>query len=306
MGAQDELKRWHVIPWWSAGTGLGGIVALVLLQPASVSFWRDAVFEKAPFIYPDRGQAYADIVVALVGLSLLAAVVHVMQAFRIRRSKSIAPMGEPLSVSLEFTSQVLISPLLFALYLSGSAALRDSLESRWSGYNRATYTGVVIHTAMDLLGTVLFVALKKEPLLFVHHALTLTVFGTAALSGFGHHYCALGGLVELTNLFTFGIASGPAVRIAPGSMLHTTCGALLWLSFTVLRVIIHPYNLFSYASEAYQHPELTIMPHPPSLRYTGGPAYVAIFLMSMLWYYKITKGMLKALGINSAAGAKQD
>ena len=42
---------------------------------------------------------------------------------------------------------------------------------------------------MDLLGTVLFVALKKEAVLFAHHALTLTVFGTAALTGFGHHYC---------------------------------------------------------------------------------------------------------------------
>jgi hypothetical protein len=240
-------------------------------------------------------QASGDILVALVGISLIACVVHAVRSLTLRGVTSAAPAGTPLSISLEFTSQVVVSPLLFSLYASGGLALNQTLANRWVGFTRNTYTGVVIHTAMDILGTVLFVGLKKEPMLFVHHALTLTVFGTAAITGFGHYYAALGGLVELTNFFTFVIASGPAIGILSGSALHTTSGVLLWLTFTVLRIGLHPYNLYCYASEAYHHPDATIMLHPPSLRYFGGPAYVAILLMSIIWYTKITKGMLKAL-----------
>jgi hypothetical protein len=308
MVVEKRVTTWHSFPWWSAGTGLVAAIGIVAIGPESMSFWYDAMYAQSSFVYPTEGQVVADILIALIGVSLVASTVHMVRSMACRGASSVLPHGTPLSISLEFTSQVVVSPVLFALYASGCQPLSDTLATRWSGATRNTYTGVCLHTAMDLLGTVLFVAKGQEPIFYLHHAITLGVYGSAALSGLGHYYAALGGLVELTNLFTFCIASGPSVGIAPGSALHTASGALLWLSFTILRMLLHPRHLIAYFNDAFAHPAETLMRHPPLLRYLGGPAYVVIFLMSVFWYIKITKGLIKALSPradDTAAAAKK-
>lgn len=248
-----------------------------------------------PFTHPGTAQACSDILVALTAVSLFYCIIHVARSIVLSGATSVAPAGTPLNISLEFGSAVVMSPILFVLYASGTLALGDTLDSRWVGITRATYAGLILHTALDLLGTILFFALRKEALLFLHHALTLSIVGTAAVTGCGNYYCALAGTIELTNFPLFVVTCGPSVGIKAGSLLHTVCGASLWLGFSVLRMGLLPYGLAHYLTDVYSAPEATILKVPPLLRYLQWPAGVIVLLMSTFWYIKITKGLLKAL-----------
>jgi hypothetical protein len=297
-----ELTTWAVYPTWSASVGLLSVAALATLQPADVNFWNYALLGTPLTKYPDTLQVCVDVLIALATVSLLYCVIHGVRSLTLRGATCVSVPGSPLNISLEFGSAVVISPIIFALYASSALELGGSLADRWTGTTRNAYTAIVLHTATDALGTVLFVALGKEPLLFLHHAATVSIFTSAALTGFGHYYCCVASTVELTNVFLFVITCGPGIGIDAGSLLHTCAGVLLWVFFTILRMGVLPYYaLYFYVLDAYANPETTILAAPLVLKYLQWPAGVLVFLLSAFWYSKITKGLLKAIGIGGGA-----
>jgi len=328
----ELVSSWTVLPWWQLAAALASAGVLAVLQPDKLSFFLDTftaflhsdngrVQTRAPcrtsqlavndkvlgdrHSYPSHEQVVCDILVALIGISLLYSVIHLCRSFTLRSTLSVAESGTPLNISLEFGSAVIMSPIFFAVYAMGAIDMYGSLEERWGMTTRNTYSILVLHCAADILGSILFVGLqKKEKLLYVHHLLTVTIYSQAAMSGRGHFYCCMASTVELTNIFLFVITCGPSLGIKPGSLFHTICGALLWVTFTLFRMLLLPGALLLYAVDVWSNPSDTLPTLPPLLCAVQWPGGVIVFLLSTFWYYKITKGLTKALNLGGDKAKK--
>ena len=80
---------------------------------------------------------------------------------------------------------------------------------------------------------------------------------------------------------------------------------LLWLSFTVLRVLGLPLGMGAYLRDALAWPHLWRQ-LPLLLRYTQLPAVGVVFSLSMYWYAQITRGVLKAVvGVGSETSRRK-
>jgi len=312
---------WHVLPWWQCGTALVSLAALNSLPHTKLTLLHEliAVFTSPmassktanetsanyerddtalDFLYPNREQVMCDILVALAAIATLYAAIHLVRSLTLRHTLLVAEASTPLNISLEFGSAVIMSPIFFALYLHSAFQMYGSLEDRWAATTRNAYTVIVLHAATDILGSILFVALqKKDVLLYVHHALTVSIYCQAALHGRGHFYTCIASTVELTNVFLFIITCGPSIGIKSGSPIHTASGALLWLAFTLFRMLVLPAALAFYVLDVHTAPSATLLTLPPLLRAVQWPGGVIVFLLSAFWYAKITKGIAKALNL---------
>ena len=106
-------------------------------------------------------------------------------------------------------------------------------------------------------------------------------------------YAAWDGIVEITNLplCAMTLMNRLGMKAHP---FYVPNGVLLWLSFVVFRVVSLPGWLISFARDVIQHPEL-FAATPPTLAYVTLPSTIAIWALSMTWFAKIHKGMMKAL-----------
>lgn len=239
-------------------------------------------------------QACGDMLVALLSIALLYAFLHV--ALPLPRTGG--PEGA-FVISQDFGSSLFICLLLFALYFSSFLSLRGTLEERWHGWTKYSHAACAIHVAENVQTSLLYPAMGKEAVFYAHHALVIAGYGTAVLSGRAHFWCAAAGLTEGTNVFLFAIISGSHLGwppLAKGGVVHTASGALLWLSFTILRLSLLPWALYAYVQDALLQPDVWRQ-LPFVLQYLQWPSGAIIVGLSALWYVKISKGVLKALGV---------
>jgi hypothetical protein len=284
------------VPVIQLATAAGALAALGALGLPADLLQRTAASARAGVGYgtPAPADACGDLLVALACVATLYAALHA--ALPVPRARG---PGGALAVSYDLGSSVLVSACLFAAYADGCVQLSGSVADRWTGRTALTHAACVLHVAENVLAALLYPALGKPAEMYAHHALVIVSYGCAVLTGKGHLWCAAAGLTEGTNLFLFPITSGDALGWAPlakGGPLHTASGALLWASFTAIRLGALPYTMYAYAADALAAPDAWAA-MPAALKWLQWPSALAILVLSAMWYVKITRGVLKALGL---------
>ena len=161
--------------------------------------------------------------------------------------------------------------------------------------NSAAFGFVLPYTIGYFLYDLVAMLLDSEiymDLMMVHHIFSLALWPVALLSGVGHYY-----VLQLLSTEATSPLLHASVFFLPkhgfkGKTLHTACGLLFLLAFTVWRIL--PIPLIAYSAYASWS----------GLSDISWPLFIAIFvglpippLLNLYWYSLIVKGSLKALGL---------
>lgn len=191
---------------------------------------------------------------------------------------------------------------IFYLYACAVLEFYGDLETRWTGISYYTTQGISFHIGSSIYETICYALSGKESVFYLHHVVTLGCCSSMLFTGRAQFWCCVLGLVEGSNVplcFLTVMRAIPALR---ASTLYTVNGALLWLAYVVLRVPI-PLAMYLLGKDLVQHSKAK-----------GGPAWVVadedqnmkwaafifisgtfLWLLSMMWFKKITDGILKAI-----------
>lgn len=175
-------------------------------------------------------------------------------------------------------------------------------EDRWAKVTPAAVHGVCMHLATSLYETTTYILTDKTFEFYAHHVVVLACCGSMLFTGRATAYCAWLGLVEGTNVPLCSLTL--LGKVAKGSSAYVASGALLWVSYVILRVVSCPVAMYMMYNDRFVlDPDRTW-----SYVLTGAQEDLAWFigvhsggtflwLLSMYWFYLITKGLLKAIGV---------
>merc|ERR1712107_691633 len=104
---------------------------------------------------------------------------------------------------------------------------------------------------------------------------------------------------------------GAELKKKMGQTFFLTCATSLWLSYVIFRIILFPYWLYVFGNDitwivisldlanndAYKDSILLQLNNDLNLmeKYGNPIVIFVLFIMSSVWFYKITKGFLKVL-----------
>jgi hypothetical protein len=173
----------------------------------------------------------------------------------------------------------------------------DTPEKRWTvGEELAPLAtlGLVLHFSYSAYETVLFMIHGKSIEFYLHHVVVFFNFGFCLFSDTMVIWAAWDGLVEITNL---SLCVLELQRLAGyKGIFRTINGVSLWLLYLVFRIINLPVWLYTYYNDAVTHPTIFKDAHW-ALRWSVWPSTLFLWLLSCVWFYKITMGILKAVGV---------
>jgi len=197
--------------------------------------------------------------------------------------------------NLEVTAQDLVSSLvsivLFFMYLKSSWDLRETAESRVRGHTELSYWAVQLHQGYTIYELLLYLYSGKDKLMYLHHLFVLANGLYTAWSRRLVFFYVWMGLVEGTNPCLSALYVLQRAERKDSSMM-TICGVLLWLGFLLLRMVNVPLVFLGTVRDTpFVSDEDKI-----HLRF-GQSSVLIIFFMSTFWFYKLTKGMLKQVGL---------
>ena len=86
--------------------------------------------------------------------------------------------------------------------------------------------------------------------------------------------------------------------------LYAANGVFLWLLFLAFRVINLPLWMYQFYKDSTSDPNYWNESNAV-LKYACFPSTLFLWLLSCLWFHKITVGMLKATGITGSTKKKQ-
>jgi hypothetical protein len=196
---------------------------------------------------------------------------------------------------------VIVSFYTMALLESG-----ETVQARWEHTCLASTHGLALHTASSLYECTCYLLSGKNPLFYLHHAVTMVCVGCFLATGRGHFYCCALGLVEASN-----VPLALLFVVPKSSLLYTMSGVLLWLSYTFIRFPV-PLIMWSMWTDMLTHgPDFSnttntsgsggervafLFPDPSQERLWTGFVFASgafLWLLSLFWYWKITHGMIK-------------
>jgi len=193
-----------------------------------------------------------------------------------------------------------------AFYAWGFYSLDGSRESRWHGNNVGLMHALSLHIGLTLYDTWLYINYFPEKGIEFHtHHFMVTAAGLISLStGRGGAWGAWLGVVEITNIPLSGITALPMVG-GKGGTLHVISGTMLWVLFLAFRVINVPWCLYTFVTDImeeggaggkarYVEAETNDLVNTIIVWFIGLSG-LFLFLISSLWFYKITKGLVKTL-----------
>lgn len=255
----------------------------------------------------------------LIGCFILHGLVHVLNTIFIPEAyKGFSPSEKQLSkvepgerdkfkaqhlfrAQINFTmtgTSMLYSACLFAFNLHVMYTFYNT-EGMYTGTSFYSTHSIALHLATCVYESCTYVATGKGFVFYLHH---LVVAGNAMpvlLTGRMHPYYCWVGLVEGTNvplclLTMFG--QFPSMK---GGAAHTASGAALWISYVFIRVLLPGHCMYSMFAALQSTPEKVFVFENETWNnaWIGYFFVTGIFLwmLSMYWFYLITKGLLKAI-----------
>jgi|TARA_B100000513_G_scaffold162825_1_gene79469 hypothetical protein len=202
---------------------------------------------------------------------------------------------------------LLLGLQLPVLYTAASFELWESIGERWHGTSILAEWALTLHIGQSLYETAVYARFGKGAEFFVHHAVVVINYGLSLYYGAMHFWAATVGLVEYSNpclsVLQLILISGKG----RGSRLEMANGAALWVAFLLVRVIGLPLWLYCHVQDV--RGGAWTEAHDPTVRASAPPPAVVLWTMrllaplgvfmvwmiSMLWFRKITAGMLNAI-----------
>ena len=215
-------------------------------------------------------------------------------------------------------ASILYCFLIFYLYGRGALEWYSSVEGRWTGVSFHTKHGIALHIASSIYECVCYVLSGKDFVFYLHHAVTLGCLFGMFLSGRGQCWCCIIGLVEGSNVPLGILGVFGAIPALKGSFLYTINGVVLWLMFAIFRLPI-PWVMWKMYCDMRDHGPASVgsgvafvFENPATEQkwvYFLFATALFLWLLSMLWFFQITKGILQAVGLVAAdppSDAKKD
>uniref|UniRef100_A0A7S2RIV2 TLC domain-containing protein n=1 Tax=Rhizochromulina marina TaxID=1034831 RepID=A0A7S2RIV2_9STRA len=195
------------------------------------------------------------------------------------------------------------SAAMFALYFKTFLELfwnQSDVEQRWAGTTIWSMHAINLHIACTIYEATTYVLSGKELQFYLHHVVVIGNCSYMLVTGRGHLWCSWLGLVEGTNVPLCSLTFLGSTSFK-GGLLYTLSGVMLWISYVVLRVISAPAAMYYIYLDSQNHPGSAWISKDPEFN-TGWYVFVyasGAFLwgLSMYWFYLITKGLLKAIGV---------
>jgi len=146
-------------------------------------------------------------------------------------------------------------------------------------------------------------------LIFVHHVVSLVVYGYGNITPRMHFFgswCALCeySAIPLNVLFLWRSFQLPKDKLYPWRLIYVINGAILWLSYLIFRVLLFPASLYYCYYDVITN-EMTSGYVNLFERYAGLLATVFLLVLSLVWFVAITKGFLSAIQGPSKKGENE-
>jgi hypothetical protein len=184
-------------------------------------------------------------------------------------------------------------------------------EDRWTLVTPFSTHGFALQLGMTCYELIAYTLAKKAPEFFLHHVLCLGVFSSVLYLGRAHGWVAWCSLVEWTNVplcMMTTVGKIPSMKLG---LVHKTCGAILWVSYVIFRVISPPMcYYFWYYKELFdpQYASVAWVSKDPTVNNVWFVCLFVTFLiiegLSLFWFYLISKGLFKALGLIKPSAKK--
>lgn len=170
--------------------------------------------------------------------------------------------------------------------------------ARWFASDALSILAFRINFGYTLYETVLYAIYGKRPEFWAHHLLGILMSSRLLTAFHCHQIIAWAGVGEITGVPLSAIELLGAFGMKK-TLLYKVNGVALWFGFLTTRAI-------SYAVLASVMLDDLLVGLPaagkleeldPVLRWIVLPATLFVWVLSCFWFYKITRGMLKALGL---------
>ena len=228
-------------------------------------------------------------------------VVHICLDIAVFRCSAKARALSPSARSdliIQFMWLLGCSPLP-VLYGLGMPSLAGTIEDRWHRYNPFIDAAMLLHIGSSLYECGVYAVYGKPWVFTLHHVITIHSYVLGVWLSANHFWGAWAGLVEATNVPVCFLKISVHLNIGRGTIFEMINGAVLYLSYILVRLISLPCLLTWLAHDAYTHHELTFG-YPGTfahtwIRITSPLAIFCIWLLSVAWFKPIHKGMMKVI-----------
>ena len=209
---------------------------------------------------------------------------------------------------IDATDKVLLTPLFAVigfLALTGSWELRGDVESRWHGETPRTRWCALLYCAKMLLDvptqayTLRGDAVKRLQMVG-HHLLSFVAIGLGLVVKRSAFFACWAVCSELSTPFLNAVM---AIKLFGGNATpaqkscHMAAGTGLWLAYIPFRMALFPAWLWLWFDDQRSFPDRTTAVSS-TFELNFFPAVIAFLLaLSTVWFYAITKGLAKALGL---------
>eukprot|EP00935_MAST-01C_sp_MAST-1C-sp1_P001921 g1921.t1 len=191
------------------------------------------------------------------------------------------------------------SAVFFSFYAVGLNEVAWSPEARWKGRSEWIEWGLLFHCAYSVYEESIYIYFGKPLEMHIHHFVVLYNFLLTLCCGQMQFWAAWDGTVEVTNI----PLSLLQICQTMGVPVPTLVGVMLFVTFLVFRVVGMGCWLYFFYFDVV-HCDWSAV--PGLLIWGVVPSTLFLWVLSNMWFYKITRGMLKMLGLLGDGKGKKE
>jgi hypothetical protein len=204
-------------------------------------------------------------------------------------------------VQIVFTQNftcMLWSALFFVCYSFGIYELYSTPELRWRGRSEWIEWGLLAHCAYSVYEEALYIFYGKPFVFHIHHFVVLYNYSISLICGQMQFWAAWDGTVEVTNVPLCLMIMSQLADVK----VHPVISVVLWLQFLVFRIIGMGAWLYFFFVDVKHCDWETV---PGILIWAVVPSTVFLWVLSNVWFVKLTKGTMKTLGLIKPTAKKE-
>jgi len=189
----------------------------------------------------------------------------------------------------------LINHLFYTDFYLGSAVTRDHVR----GFDaKAEAACLFVFATMAYFLTFEVLTGTVSQVMTIHHAFIVVVWAASFYYRESIYYLYLGAPFEISSVFMCFYTLMGDLKMK-NTLAFKINGFVWWLSYLICRAIWGAFIVFSVVSEllfCYQLSIGSCAARSPVVVVAMLVSVIGLYLMTCVWFVKITKGMLKALG----------
>jgi len=220
-----------------------------------------------------------------------------------RSGRKVDAQEQTLTQRLEATDRLALFPYLVAVNALALASVRPAFgtfEERWFGGGEANRWCMALYCTKTGFDTVTHAFTLGQPDaksadMLVHHVVSVIAVGLGLFSGHCRFFASLAIVSEVSTIFLNFLM---AVKLFTGERtkrhkrLVLINGIFLWLSYLACRLFVFPFWLWLYFSDLATYDVsrvswIVLVVYPVST--------FTMLVLSVHWFFRITKGILKAV-----------